>query len=903
MNCPLYKRLKENGTSFYAFPGAAEDISAAHQNVNYKMYFSKYVLLDLPTQDLTDPGFTSSQNIYWNFGSFSSISNIQPETFSEQVIESLRNYVANQEITIRESRLNNTEYYYDTNALETTSEKIFFKWCKNLGLISFEPALPKDEYFDNLNEFERNNLTDDSYFKEYLWKEREVSEFNIISIDSVVSPIDNTIQTLKLIMGNITNFRENDIIEIDGITSTYLSNDIYGGTEWLGAIKVRVLQVNVNVNDAHDVIVDFETYINTENQSGSVAKIVYNRLVKYIGEVNGISNVQEANKAYTVVLANVAQHTGQTPDILFRTNIDVNYKPGMVFPIIPNQYQPEIIGSELFSSPIVNSPQNYPGSYYGQFDTEDFIYEVSNGDSLRRSGDYFGVSGDINQPVINGNGVDGIIVDFDTSHYVKMNLPDRSLSNFDQFNALTVNNEPPKDFEFNAILWYYTVEDSSGNKKSNLYGISFLDHPDNNPKIDEEGLRFPAYKKLVSNGKQDGTAYAFSINLNYNIINDNPVEAYNPEAINSLFSMTLFNESMKRLASVNDSFLIIISEHTLLKSEISNIKQLIYSQTELNTINKRIENLQELLKLYSTIQTISSDTVEVELLGETSPPQIRYNSIDRGYISISTYNTTSMYNVNGIIPITSNVPDNKDFLIQIINNDEVELVLNDNDNLKILLSSDLKYRQSVSILITSTDTSTENKKLDIYLSTINPLGIGTASSNESLIETLLISDIDLPVFYNSITGQPNSAKTWKNFNFDIDFNQNITLDSNNLLKLGLDANFNIVNNSIKKGDTLTLNNLFVGTSSVFDFSGQYLIDSVGATNSLVYLDVSSNKDLLSYASGQLPLNIHGTASSILSNNPFFGLNKGQLVKITRISELDQIPVSDKYLIDIRDINY
>ena len=34
------KKLKENGTSFYAFPGAAEDISVSYQNVNHKMYFS-----------------------------------------------------------------------------------------------------------------------------------------------------------------------------------------------------------------------------------------------------------------------------------------------------------------------------------------------------------------------------------------------------------------------------------------------------------------------------------------------------------------------------------------------------------------------------------------------------------------------------------------------------------------------------------------------------------------------------------------------------------------------------------------------------------------------------------------------------------------------------------------------
>ena len=48
---PLYKFLKSNGTSFYAFPGAAEDISAAYQNSNYRMYFSKYILLNFPKQN------------------------------------------------------------------------------------------------------------------------------------------------------------------------------------------------------------------------------------------------------------------------------------------------------------------------------------------------------------------------------------------------------------------------------------------------------------------------------------------------------------------------------------------------------------------------------------------------------------------------------------------------------------------------------------------------------------------------------------------------------------------------------------------------------------------------------------------------------------------------------------
>ena len=134
---PLYKGLKSNGTTFYAFPGAAEDISASYQNANYKMYFSKYALLNFPSQNLSVG--TQSKPIYFDFESSfrKSVNATPPADFSSQIVESLRNYVANQEIVIRESRLNNTKYYYDTNALETTSEKLFFKWCKKLNVIDF----------------------------------------------------------------------------------------------------------------------------------------------------------------------------------------------------------------------------------------------------------------------------------------------------------------------------------------------------------------------------------------------------------------------------------------------------------------------------------------------------------------------------------------------------------------------------------------------------------------------------------------------------------------------------------------------------------------------------------------------------------------------------------------------
>ena len=99
-----------------------------------------------------------------------------------------------------------------------------------------------------------------------------------------------------------------------------------------------------------------------------------------------------------------------------------------------------------------------------------------------------------------------------------------------------------------------------------------------------------------------------------------------------------------------------------------------------------------------------------------------------------------------------------------------------------------------------------------------------------------------------------------------------------------------------------MNNFFVGTSSVFDFSGQYKVDSVGgSTSSYIYLNADSNPDLVAYgASASLPLYIHGTSSTLLSNSPYLSLNKGKKIRITRINSSD-VSISEKYQVEVQDI--
>ena len=893
MSCPLYKKLKSNGTSFYAFPGAAEDISAAYQNQNYKMYFSKYVLLNFPKQVVASG--TNSNPIFWDFqntagfglGFQTSISYEQPNDYQDQLIESLRNYVANQEVVIKESKINNTEYYYDNTILTTPTEKIFWKWCKKLGMMSLELANDGDEYFGNLVEFQSKNASENDYFPEYLWRERESIDYNVASYINID-------EFIRIQFSGTTRFQVGDVIEFFNITRSELNNIVGDGD------RCRITKIEDDGSGNHQITTDIRIGIDSLQtgvvDADSIVTLVYHRLVQYIGEVNGINNVQQANRSYTEVYAHIPDSTGKTPDILFRTKFDKNYKPNMTFPILPSQYQPEIMGAEVFSSPIVSNPSNYPGSYYGQFDTQDFTYETSSGDTDRRSGDYFGISGNLAKAAVDTEMMDGVSIDFDPAHYVKMNIIGKEITNFDQFNAMMINNAPPEDFEFNAVLWYYTVEDSNGNKENNLYGISFVDNPDNNPIPTEAGFRIPAFRKLAANSTQDGVSYAFSLNLNFNIISENPQSTYNPEAINSLFSFNIYNEAMRRLSAVNDSFLNILMTQNQLQTDISNMKQLLYSQTDFATINKKIASLETLLRLYSTNQMADSDSISVQLDNTTSPPLIKLNNVDPSYNSIFSVKTSELYNINGAIPYNVTIPTNKSFLIYVENNDLQKISLPNNDKLTIVLDKDLSYKQSFDIIVDANTTATENKKLEVFIKY-------KYGESQNPVETQILETIDLPVYYNTSTQLPNSAVTSDRFNFQIDITKDISLDTGGILNVPIDSNVSLVKNSLKKGDTLVMSDFSVGTVSVTDLSGQYKIDRVGATNSYIYLDVNSNETIVNYGASQsLPLTFNGPVNYLLSNIPYFKFNKGVKYRITRISSSNFSEVSQRYFVEKMPLN-
>jgi len=889
-NTPLYSYLKQNGTSFYDFPGGGDDLSSVYQNINKKMYFSKFMLLNLPKQNINHG--TNSNPIHFDFYSDNDKSYIfnqyngatKASNFNDQFVESLRNYVANMETTMRTSLMNNSKDFYDTTNLQTSTERIFWKWLKELNIISFEPADNGSQYFSNMPEFASNLPSDQEYLPEILWTERTTSSFTVTSVQGI---LHNSVNVMSVIIKTDLNcyLRVGDLINFKG----FVNNTTIGGStiaSLLNGVNTYIQDI-VNHTDGTYTIT---TSISVANATSAYTtglgtlSLVYNRVIQYIGEIQGVNNVQAANGSYTEVYANIPDYVGQTPDILFRTTFDNNYLPGYSYPILPSQYQAEIVGAEIFSNPIVSSPQNYPGSYYGQFDTVDYTYTTENGDSLRRTGDYFGVDGSVGDTTLSYN-IDGISFDFDPTHYTKMNIIGQEITSFEMFSGLIFDNIPPQDFEFNAILWFYDVEDNNGNIATNLYGISLIDNPENNTKIGETNVRFPLLNKLCTTDNQDGTSYAFSLSLNFSILNDNVQDLANPDAINSLFSFSLFNNAMTQLSQTNDAFIKIVNDNVIIQKEINNLKQLIYTNTSLKTINDNIAYLQKLIQLYQYNQIIDSDTIYVTSDTSKNPPSITLNTQDPLYSQINSINTTSLYNNSDIVVSDINIPNGRSFLINVINNDTLDNKLNNNQNLGILISSDLRYGQKFDLIIDSNLTSTQNKKLDVMINYID--------SSNNIVTDYLIKNIDLPVYYNSFQDKQNSANLFKKFNFSIDYD-NIILTPDDKLKIKISGNSNILSNSIKKGDYLVLNDFVVGSASnVIDYSGQYFVIDPVSSN-YITLDIKSNSDLVNSV---YKTNTEYNFSSVLYTLPYITYNKGLKYTITRIDSTNTSSLSSRYLIE------
>jgi hypothetical protein len=836
---------------------------------------TKFVLLNIPKstgdvngkflnfkkQDVLSPD--EGINTY-NFDPNSSY----PVKYSDQLVESIRNYIANQDACFRETRITANKDFYNPMERKTPAEEIFWKWCRLHNIIDLEPAEHKIDWDKNLSDFDNSNastVTNQDYFRKYLWKEREVKNYVCNVEDGGGYPL--------VTINNYSKFKIGDYIMFSGTT---IPSEISGITCEITDITFPTNQTLISLNNI--------AYTNG-NWSGQ-CYLSYHRLVQYVGEIQATSKVQSSQQTFTEFTAMIPAHAGMSPTVLFETQTNTNYYPGLEIPILDDQIQDEIVGSENLSSPIRTNPNDYPGSYFGYFDTYDKTYKMSSGDPIRYSGDYFGVlrvnnvglAADDAFEFLNDfddNNIDGVAMDFNLKHYYKAQNAPSNILNFDEFNSMSIDGNPPADFDFNAILWYYQVHDHTTNKVyTNLYGIEFLDNPDNDFGTDND-REITLTKKLVTNSNQDGYSYIYNLNLDFKVDNDMLPLRYDPTSIYNIFGFVLYQKVMSNYVLLTEQFSTIISEFITMNNDIVKLKSLIYSQTDVSEIKSRLRNMEDLLKLYQTNQYVDSDTVKIKIDYTKNYPALSFDAVNVDYDQIYNLYSTDICNYNiansGQTGITSTVsqqivvPNTGKFLVNIYNDMVVD---NNGVVLQLALDKDLQFKQSVDFILRP-DIAVYSNEIVININ----FDDGTANGKQ---EKLLVGPLDLPVDVSVYDPNNPTGSTFNNSYYMklSTFIDRLTTGST----WGTGTTIDLKEDLFYAGDWIYIEDLYLLSGSTYlDQSGLYQIQQVIGIQAILDWDTSNWQ-----------IKLRGT--------PKCHYYKGMKINILRVDESISSDISHRYLI-------
>ncbi len=127
---PFIRPIRLQGGTFYTFTSASEDLGFSFNSDDKKFRFSNYALLNIP--DIRRA--TAGEN-FIQFDAVPAAFSIDgSKSLNTYLGESFQNYALNLETTIISSE------QYDPFVQRTVSERVFFKWLKEIGAIRFREA-------------------------------------------------------------------------------------------------------------------------------------------------------------------------------------------------------------------------------------------------------------------------------------------------------------------------------------------------------------------------------------------------------------------------------------------------------------------------------------------------------------------------------------------------------------------------------------------------------------------------------------------------------------------------------------------------------------------------------------------------------------------------------------------
>ena len=457
----------------------------------------------------------------------------------------------------------------------------------------------------------------------------------------------------------------------------------------------------------------------------------YRRVVRYIGEIDIVNNVDKAGEAYTELYINVPTEVGRTPTILFNSISDTNYQPGLTiqgtseFILGRNAatVHPQGLSIDAFYDYDLNllgaGPAGYtdpdanwmnlptPSTTVDAYFTEPTTFtSVLNADIRKVASDYSAspIPGYTASAYVRSE-LDGISVDFNPNDYQQIAL-DPTISTIPQFNGIDL----AESFEFNAVLVYYDMVDMSDSSKTttNLYGILLLDNV--TPTTDGGFIqRYPKFKPNKVTG-QNGNSYGFKINLRFDA---SPGSAGIDTIVNdyNTFSMQLFSEATAQLQESAKIFQTQQLEISTLDQKVQTLENQITNVADVTSLQAQITSVQD--QLDNANLAFANDTVLLDLIANNSD---EIQSIANGNVPISLQYNTDVVRQGTGITVDTNTPN----LITIsLATQEYSFMVPINKNqVQITPTNPLNLNQAIPQVFTELKTYTNMLRLD----TVNEAG-------------------------------------------------------------------------------------------------------------------------------------------------------------------------------------
>ena len=349
----------------------------------------------------------------------------------------------------------------------------------------------------------------------------------------------------------------------------------------------------------------------------------YNRVVQYIGNLDIVNSVKNNNNTYSEVYVYVPTKDGNTPTVLFKNDLDLNYPQDYAWTNNPadplndeylqgrayDELNPSgLTNLAIFDDDVVGAPSViFTDTTQGTTGSGNWYAPRATADTYFTDQTFYDPTSLILTKTYNSRSqqyvrtkLDSVGIDFDPDSYQQI-VSDPAISTIEEFNSTSA----AEDFDFNCVLIYYDVYDPANpvDSATNLYGVLFLD----DVQLSGSSIySIPVLKKYKPNivTKLNGNSYGFKINLKFDVdIDQTGVE----QAINdySPFSLSMFMDSMNVLQDASSTLNNTASIYASLEQRVASLENLTLTSNTIFNLNKRINSLES---AFSANQAIFNNT-------------------------------------------------------------------------------------------------------------------------------------------------------------------------------------------------------------------------------------------------------------------------------------------------------